>query len=175
MKRIKNVLLLALMFAGTLSFTACGSSDNDNEGDDKVEIGDGSDSSDTSDASLKKSIAKAIVGVWVDQAEHAEWKAYMSQNNKEYASKLMNYAYKFESNGTGANLSNRKDNSLVSWEHTESFTWTVKSCRKVEGRYEGTLSMTGGMSGELDFMMSGDLKQLFFVSGDDIYEMLDKL
>ena len=175
MKRIKNVLLLALMFAGTLSFTACGSSDNDNEGDDKVEIGDGSDSSDTSDASLKKSIAKAIVGVWVDQVEHAEWKAFMAQNNKEHASKLMNYAYKFESNGTGATLSNRKNNSLASWEHTESFTWTVKSCRKVDARYEATLLMTGGMSGELDIMMSGDLKQLFFVSGDDIYEMLDKL
>lgn len=163
------------MFAGTLSFTACGSSDNDNEGDDKVEIGDGSDSSDTSDASLKKSIAKAIVGVWVDQVEHAEWKAFMAQNNKEHASKLMNYAYKFESNGTGANLSNRKNNSLASWEHTESFTWIVKSCRKVEGSYEATLLMTGGMSGELDIMMSGDLKQLFFVSGDDIYETLDKL
>lgn len=175
MKRIKNVSLLALMFAGTLSFTACGSSDNDNEGDDKVEIGDGSDSSDTSDASLKKSIAKAIVGVWVDQVEHAEWKAFMAQNNKEHASKLMNYAYKFESNGTGANLSNRKNNSLASWEHTESFTWIVKSCRKVEGSYEATLLMTGGMSGELDIMMSGDLKQLFFVSGDDIYETLDKL
>ena len=175
MKRIKNVLLLALMFAGTLSFTACGSSDNDNEGDDKVEIGDGSDSSDTSDASLKKSIAKAIVGVWVDQVEHAEWKAFMAQNNKEHASKLMNYAYKFESNGTGATLSNRKNNSLASWEHTESFTWTVKSCRKVDAHYEGTLLMTGGMSGELDIMMSGDLKQLFFVSGNDIYETLDKL
>ena len=175
MKRIKNVLLLALMFAGTLSFTACGSSDNDNEGDDKVEIGDGSDSSDTSDASLKKSIAKAIVGVWVDQVEHAEWKAFMAQNNKEHASKLMNYAYKFESNGTGATLSNRKNNSLASWEHTESFTWTVKSCRKVDASYEATLLMTGGMSGELDIMMSGDLKQLFFVSGDDIYETLDKL
>lgn len=175
MKRIKNVLLLALMFAGTLSFTACGSSDNDNEGDDKVEIGDGSDSSDTSDASLKKSIAKAIVGVWVDQVEHAEWKAFMAQNNKEHASKLMNYAYKFESNGTGATLSNRKNNSLASWEHTESFTWIVKNCRKVEGSYEATLLMTGGMSGELEIMMSGDLKQLFFVSGDDIYETLDKL
>lgn len=70
-------------------------------------------------------------------------------------------ACKFNSDGTGAYLTNRRNNGFTTWGKTESFSWIITEC-EYSGYYEGTITMSGSMRGNFEFLMSGDLKQLYF-------------
>lgn len=170
MIRIKYVVLLVFMFVGTLCFTACGDSNADNEEIPDVEVDDDGSSSDLNNKNLKKKLTKALVGTWVDSQEHAQWRNLMSTHNTENASSLMSDAYKFDSNGNGAFLYDRKNNSFTSWGMTESFTWTISSCEMDRESYIGYLSLSGAVNRKIEFLMSGDLEQLCIYD-----EWLDKV
>lgn len=170
MKINKYIILLMFMFVGTLCFTACGDSNDDNDDITDVEVDDDGGSSGLNNNNLKKKLANALVGTWVNSAEHASWRAYMSQHNTEIASSLMSDAYKFDSNGKGAFLYNRKNNSFTSWGMTESITWTILSCEMYRESYIGYLSLSGAVNDKIEFLMSGDLKQLCIYD-----EWLDKV
>lgn len=168
--RITRFFCLSLWVATVgLSLAACGGDD-----DDPVQMPDtGSNNSSGNSSSsgqdnVSKKIAQALIGTWVNAEELAAWRVYMSQSNIEKSSSLMDHAYNFKG-GTGTYLYNRKGNTFTTWTGGDDYSWSIASCEKVSGHYEGFLSMTGSMSGKFEFQMSGDMKHLYFEN-----EWLDK-